>query len=140
MGNRHMTAADLARILAIIRDWPYPKLTWELLQSEIADRLGRAWTYPTLTKRPELVAEYEERKRTLKGGGAAGRKAHLGSDDAEEAQRSALKAENAELKRIIAEYDERFVRFIYNACVVAHPRGKITPEILDRPIPKIERR
>ena len=135
MTNRHMTEADERRVVMLIETWTGPKITWDSLMGVIQKRFGVGWTYPTLTKRPAIVESFENTKARLKGSPKPTQKI----DDAENEQlKAALAAKDEEIKKlrdILARYDERFARYVYNA----HALANLTPEALGAPLSDLGR-
>ena len=135
MTNRHMTTTDEQRIVAIIDSWDEPKITWQRLMERIHQRLGLKWTYPTLTARKQIVEHFEIRKSQLKGGEKRPPKTDDIRLDLVKQKLAKKDEEIAELRALLAKYDERFARYVYNA----HALANLTPEVLNTPLPDLGR-
>ncbi|MCR9175290.1 MAG: hypothetical protein NXI19_04735 [Alphaproteobacteria bacterium] len=137
---RHITDRDTQRIIAIIIEWPSAKLTWRGLREVLQQKLGASWSYPTLNARPAIVSAFETKKSELRKAlrdGTIG--SILGDEDPEvedlKQHIQKLELELRDKEKVIAAYDERFARYVYNA---GHLKG-LTPDNLNAPIPKIYR-
>jgi hypothetical protein len=109
------------------------RLTWERLVVRVEEFLRHRWTRQTLEANPDIKAAYlRQRDREI-----AGKPAPKPKDPVEVVQKrqvDALNAEIASLKRTLAGYEERFVRYEYNAY-----RAGITSEQLGKEIDKPDR-
>ncbi|MDT7953870.1 MAG: hypothetical protein RQ966_20415 [Acetobacteraceae bacterium] len=124
----------MAAIVGMVDGWDGANhLTWGRLVERVEEFLRHRWTRQTLEANPDIKAAYlRHRDREL-----AGRPAPNPKDPIEvvhKRQVDALNAEIAALKRTLAAYEERFVRYEYNAY-----RAGLSSEALGMEITKPDR-
>lgn len=123
---QHMTDADVDRIVHLLAHWPhdskYGKLTWDRLISRLA-LTGPTWTRQALFAKPEIATAFQEAKKQLRGEPRKEPRDQISDPETLtdpavgvlEKKVASLEAEVDQLKRVLRDYDERFIRFQYNA-------------------------
>lgn len=114
------------RIRTIIENWTGPTITWELIVKMVNAEFEGAWTRVAIAKHPKLQAAYTKKKNELKELArkpSTGRKRREGDGTHEVMKRQlrALREENAQLKGIVARYDEKFTTWKANALLNGWP-------------------
>lgn len=148
---RRLTRKDINAVIEILRRWSAPSLTWEALQAAVArDILGvdrsnpmggwKGWSRQALSKHTEIVVQYQSCQQAIHSKSSPSKRPRQSIElDPQVAvlinERDALVAELARLQKILAGYEERFVRALYN-----RTDGALTPNQLQAQIrPKIDR-
>jgi hypothetical protein len=117
---------DVQRVVDLVNLWPldnsYGKLTWDRLIDQLAQG-GRMWTRQALFAKKEIAEAFQRAKQLLRGSG--GEKSPLRPVDPEapvdpavellQRKLENLRTENERLERLVRDYDERFIRYQYNA-------------------------
>lgn len=123
---QHMTDADVDRAVHLLAHWPYDskygKLTWGRLIDQLA-LTGPTWTRQTLFAKPEIAAAFQEAKSQLRGEPRRDPRDAIPDPEASidpavgvlQKKVTSLETEVERLNRILRDYDERFIRFQYNA-------------------------
>jgi hypothetical protein len=112
---------DVQRVVDLLNRWPldgaYGKLTWDRLIDRLAQS-GRTWTRQALCVKTEIAEAFQRSKQLLRGSGVEKPGPEPPVDPAVDLlQRKLenLRAENERLERLLRGYDERFIRYQYNA-------------------------
>lgn len=130
--RRNLTTADVSKVVDLIRSWPENRVTWMLLVERVATYVGHRWTRQALEKHEAIKGAYQAAREGRRPASRAATR-----DPAEvvwQRRAEVLQQEVERLKQQLATYEERFVRYEYNA----HARG-IDPAELGRPLPGIDR-
>jgi len=131
--RRNLTPADVSRIVSLIESWPETRITWPLLVRHVEGFVGHAWTRQALERHEAIKAAYQAARDGRRG--TAVRRGSGGATEEVLLRRvESLQGEIDRLKQQIATYQERFVRYEYNA----HSRG-ISPAELGMPLSSIDR-
>ena len=130
---RKLNESDVQNIVGIIDGWPSQSMTWVALVDQVTAVLGHTWTRQALEKHEAIKAAYQRVRDDRRPGGK-----RQPTDPAEvllTRRVEGLKQEVEQLRRQVAGYEERFIRYQYNA----YAQG-MTPQELERPLPPIDRR
>ena len=130
--RRNLTTADVSKIVDLIRSWPESRITWPLLVEHVATYVGYRWTRQALEKHEAVKGAYQAAREGRRPASHATTR-----DPAEvvwQRRAEALQQEVERLKRELTAYEERFIRYEYNA----HAHG-ISPAELGKPLPPIDR-
>jgi hypothetical protein len=115
---------DIGRIVADLKDWSKPKITWNMVVSAVEGLLKpRRFSRQALQAHPEIYRAYAKAKRRLRNGLPLEKRKPL-------AERIA--AREAENRRLRAENDvllEMFVKWLLNA-----KKNRVRLEQLDEPL------
>lgn len=130
--RRRLTPADVSKVVCLIQDWPATRITWPLLVSRVAAHVGHKWTRQALEKHEAIKAAYQG---VRDGKRASARGAPVDPAEIVMGRRvEALQQEVERLRRQLAAYEERFVRYEYHAA-----KNGLTPGQLGAPLPPIDR-
>ncbi|MDN6297922.1 MAG: hypothetical protein L0J54_07835 [Halomonas sp.] len=124
-----LSATDVKRIEALIRDWRSSKLTWELVVIACQNELGIKTTRKTLLTRDGVKAAMHLRKTELKAPSQTPRQ--FTDIDRANDRIARLTQRVAELEAAQETLIDQFARWAYNAD--AHG---LSDTILNQPIPK----
>jgi len=130
--RRRVTEADVSKVIGLIQTWPDTRITWPLLVERVSSYLGQSWTRQALERHEPIKTAYQ----AVRDGRRRAR-ASSPVDPAEtvwKRRAEALHAEVEELKRRLERYEERFVRYEYNASKHGLKSG-----VLGQPLPPIDR-
>jgi hypothetical protein len=115
---------DAQRVIALLNRWPldrvHGKLTWDRLIDKLAES-GHTWTRQALCAKIEILEAFQRSKQLLRGSGiektgSEGAKPPLDpAIDLLQRKLENLRAENERLEQLLRDYDERFIRYQYNA-------------------------
>ena len=131
--RRPIDAAAEERICRIIRTWPEAvPLTGEALVGLISTSEGGGWTRQALSRHEAITDAFAKRKGELRKGKKAPKDPLVIVLQRQVADRD---ARIAQLEKLLAHYEERFVAMIRNATA----RG-LTQAELEAPLPPIDRR
>lgn len=127
-----------ARLLGLIRQWPANRrLTWTNIVEWGVEHCNHRWTRQTLCGQPALRDAYEahaelrkKRKEGKRGMSVVNPENQVIADRIER-----LEIEKAEFLKALAQYDEKFVRYIGNAI-----RYGISQEKLEAPLVEVNKR
>lgn len=119
----HLRDLDVQKICQILEEWPLPTLTWAALCREVEQKLGTRWSRQALERHEAIKARFQEIKR--------GRRPS-NSDEITDSLVARLRMKIRTLESIICQYDERFVRHIFNAT-----RLGLTGSDLNSPVPTV---
>jgi hypothetical protein len=139
---------DVQRVVDLLNLWPldnsYGKLTWDRLIDHLAHG-GRMWTRQALFAKKEIAEAFQRAKQLLRG--SVGEKSPRGSADPEvpidpavdllQRKLGNLRAENERLERLLRDYDERFIRYQYNAQRYGLSIGELARPLPPSPDPSI---
>lgn len=103
---KHLSKDEVAEIATLIDAWPMPTIHWEVVCREVELRLGRRYTRRTLGEKPEIREAYH-RAKGIRTNPNFTRPRPKTDDRVQQ-----LEAEIQSLKRILAEYDLRFLRHL----------------------------
>ena len=131
-GTRKLTETDVASIVTLVEGWSGKRITWPALCERVAASVGQSWTRQALEKHPSIKEAYQ---RVRDGNRKPGRKRSTDPTDVILMRRVEHLTEEVEkLRNQLSAYEERFVRYEYNAAA----RG-LTPQQLGAPLPAIDR-
>lgn len=120
------------RVVAVIRNWPCPPLTWKLLTESVARKEAGGWTRQALAGKSSIADAFRKKKDDFRRG--IRRPAKDPAVVILSRQIEGLKAQVDELKATLSKYEERFLTMLRNAAV----RG-ISPSDLEKSLPSIDR-
>lgn len=129
---RKLTQMDVENIVGLIERWPATRVTWPSLVDKVATTLGHTWTRQALERHEAIKAAYQRVRDRRRPPGR-----RQPTDPAEvilTRRAEALFKEVEQLRRQLTAYEERFVRYEYNAAM----RG-LTPQELAASLPAIDR-
>jgi hypothetical protein len=132
---KHLSRPESDSVLDIIRTWN-GKLTWAALLKQIRPKMG-SFTRQALGRHAAIQRAYSERKRILADQRSHDRPGHDGMSAEMRAALATVERLDAQNKRqalALAELNEKFVRWNYNAT-----RRGMTEEQLDQPMPAVPR-
>ncbi|HEX6705320.1 MAG TPA: hypothetical protein VF169_11220 [Albitalea sp.] len=129
----HLTVEKIDTIVRVLDGWDGP-LTWNLLIESAAIRLGECPTRQALSEHTRVLKAFQRRKQELKSGRTPLRTGRVEIEKLLE-RLSRTEAENRRLDSENEDLLDQFRRWAYNA----HISG-ITLEMLNAPLPKVDRR
>ncbi len=139
MPRTFVTEKTMPVILHELDRWK-GKLTWDLFTVRLAKVLGEeSIGRHALLKYPQIVQAFNDRKAALKEKA----KTTATSDFTLEAALSeieVLKAKNDRLEKLNALYKEQFVRWLENLRAMPNVDLVRLSKLLDKPLPKVDRR
>ncbi|TFW55930.1 hypothetical protein CT676_38005 [Bradyrhizobium sp. MOS001] len=104
-----LSAGDIAAIVADLKDWSRPKITWNAVVMRVQGLIGRRFSRQSLEAQPAIYRAYAEAKRRLRMGLPPARRKPL-------AERiEALQVENKGLRQENEVLLEMFVTWLLNA-------------------------
>jgi hypothetical protein len=123
---QHIRDNDVQRVVDLLNRWlldgSYGKLTWDRLIERLAQS-GRTWTRQPLCVKTEIAEAFKRSKQELRDrGDAEARLKSIGAGtpvdpavDLLQRKVENLRAEKKQIERLLRDYDERFIRYQYNA-------------------------
>lgn len=129
--RRHLTSADISKVVGLIQSWPEGRITWPLLVEYVALYVGHRWTRQALERHEAIKSAYLS---VRDGRTSTTSRTQDPAEVVRQRRTETLQRKVEQLKQQLATYEERFVRYEYNA----HVRG-VSPAELDRPLPEIDR-
>lgn len=146
--SKRMTAADVAKVRKIVREWPSAPMSWDLIRERVlvevqipgksAARKGKqieGWTRQALSGHAEIKQAYQERKKELAAELRRDGKNPARNSDPEvvllRKERDALRIKVSELEKKLADYEELFHRTVYNRF-----QGEQDQAGLTKPLPR----
>ncbi|MBR0804343.1 hypothetical protein JQ636_12410 [Bradyrhizobium japonicum] len=104
-----LSAKDIADIVADLKDWSRPKITWNAVVTRVEGLIGRRFSRQSLEAQPAIYRAYAEAKQRVRKGLPPARRRPL-------AERiEALQAENERLSQENEVLLEMFVTWLLNA-------------------------
>ncbi|MET3973025.1 hypothetical protein [Bradyrhizobium sp. S3.9.1] len=104
-----LSAADVADIVADLREWSKPKITWNAVVTRVQGLIGRRFSRQALESHPAIYRAYVETKKRLRSGLRPAKRKPL-------AERiEALQSENARLRQENDALIDKFVTWLLNA-------------------------
>ncbi len=127
---KHLTEEEIIEIATIIDRWPLPTIRWEAVCREVEQHLGRRYTRHSLMAKPEIKEAFQ-RAKELRTNPHVERPRPKSDVRIEQ-----LEAQIADLKRILAEYDLRFLRHleVLSTCVDGVSGAHVLPKDLEAPL------
>lgn len=127
---KHLTEEEITEIATIIDRWSLPTIRWESVCREVEQHLNRRYTRHTLMAKTEIREAFQRAKELRANPDAA--KPRSKSD----ARIEQLEAQVADLKRILAEYDLRFLRHleVLSGCKDEMSGAHLLPKDLEAPL------
>ncbi len=127
---KHLTEEEIIEIATIIDRWPLPTIRLEAVCREVELHLGRRYTRQSLMDKPEIKEAFQ-RAKELRANPNVDR-ARPKSD----VRIEQLEAQVADLKRILGEYDLRFLRHldVLSGCKVEASGAHLLPKDLEAPL------
>jgi len=124
---KHLTEEEIVEIATIIDRWPLPTIKWESICREVEAHLRRRYTRHSLMAKPQIKEAFQ-RAKELRANPNAPRPRPKSDVRIEQ-----LEAQVADLKRLLAEYDLRFLRHInvLTGCVDALTGKPLLPKDLE---------
>ncbi|MBP1097516.1 hypothetical protein [Bradyrhizobium diazoefficiens] len=104
-----LSAGDIADIVADLRDWSKPKITWNAVVTRVQGLIGRRFSRQSLEAQPAIYRAYAEAKKRLRKGLPLAKRKPLAERIA------ALQAENVRLRQENEVLLEMFVTWLLNA-------------------------
>lgn len=118
----HLSETNILQVCSIIDNWPLPTITWDALCREVGIHLKHRYSRQALERKSEIKARFQARRD---------KRTKLVPLDEAEIKIAKLKVRIAELEKIQADYDLRFLRHIERAIL-----WDKSPQDLELPIEK----
>lgn len=127
---KHLTEEEIIEIATIIDRWPLPTIRWEAICREVEEHLGRRYTRQSLMDKQEIKLAFQRAKELRANPNVA--QPRPKSD----VRIEKLEGQVADLKRILAEYDLRFLRHLeaLSGCKNAVSGAYMLPKDLEEPL------
>ena len=127
---KHLSEEEITEIAAIIDRWPLPTIRWETVCREVEQHLRRRYTRHSLMAKPEIREAFQRAKEVRANPNVAKPRPKY------DLRIEQLEAQLADLKRILAEYDLRFLRHleILSGCKDEVTGAHLLPKDLEAPL------
>ena len=127
---KHLTEEEIIEIATIIDRWPLPTIRLEAVCREVEQHLGRRYTRQSLMDKQEIKEAFQ-RAKELRANPNVARPRPKSDVRIEQ-----LEAQVADLKRILGEYDLRFLRHLemLSGCKVEASGAHLLPKDLESPL------
>lgn len=127
---KHLSEVEIIEIATIIDHWPLPTIRWEAVCREVEEHLGRRYSRQSLMDKRE-IREAFQRAKTFRANPDVTQ-----PRPKSDARIEQLEAQVADLKRIVNEYDRRFLRHldVISGCVDALTGKPLLPKDLETPL------
>ena len=127
---KHLSEEEITEIATIIDRWPLPTIRWESVCREVEHHLHRRYTRHSLMAKPEIQEAFK-RAKDLRANPNAARPRPKSDVRVEK-----LEAQVADLKRILGEYDLRFLRHLeaLSGCKDEVTGAHLLPKDLEAPL------
>ncbi|MBP0495811.1 hypothetical protein [Roseomonas indoligenes] len=136
-GRAALTPTIIERIAGLIEDWPVERsLTWDSVVAQAEAYLRHRWTRQGLERHPRIKSAYEAKRLRHREFARTGTvpKPRRPEIELRLQQMAKLAAEIEKAKRIVREYDERFI--LLQAAALRHG---LTLAQLEANLPSIDR-
>lgn len=138
--SRPLTAQHIALVVSCIKDWPDTRrISWEDVVDLAAVGDGKSryeWGRVALARNAEIAAAYKAKVATFRGYRQTGKLPRQKPPEVEilEERIAALQKKLEEQARVLNEYDDLLVRYLYNA-----QQHGISQEVLEGPLVPVDR-